>query len=57
MASSADKKTSFSNDDETRREKAAVRGKIFSKGPLPASCQKGQGMITVNLVGDSLRKL
>ena len=32
MASSVNKKTSFSNDDETRREKAAVGGKMFSKG-------------------------
>ena len=57
MASSADKETSFSNDDETRREKAAVGGKMFSKGPLPASCRKGQDRVTLYLVIDSLRKL
>lgn len=57
MASSADKKTSFSNDDETRREKTAVGGKMFSKGPLPASCLEGQDRVTLYLVVDSLRKL
>lgn len=40
MASSADKETSFSNDDETRREKAAVGGKMFSKGPSPLLAKK-----------------
>ena len=57
MASSVDKKTSFSNDDETRREKAAVGGKVFSKGPLPASCREGQDRVTLYLVVDSLQKL
>jgi len=57
MASSVDKKTSFSNDDETRREKAAIGGKMFSKGPLPASCLGGQDGVTLYLVVDSLRKL
>lgn len=57
MASSADKETSFSNDDETRREKAAVGGKLFSKGPLPASCLEGQDRVTLYLVIDSLQKL
>ena len=40
MASSVDKKTSFSNDDETRREKAAVGGIVFSKGPSPLLAKK-----------------
>ena len=40
MASSVDKKTSFSNDDEARREKAAVGGKMFSKGLSPLLAKK-----------------
>ena len=57
MASSVDQKASFSNDDETRREKAAVGGKMFFKGPLPASCWEGQDRVTLYLLVDSLRKL